>query len=151
MYQNRSERYLTVFSINHTANVCYDFIRMSSSFICGFVSKTGTCNFSVVLFPIRSFHTWMAQNYAKLEFFYARMSKNNWKIVRFVFFFGIEEKPQNVYVNGKTWNSKIVNSLMSCFSTTNLLSCSIQPEEDEVDLSAATFHSDNFLLYLRQA
>ena len=28
MYQNWSERYLTVFCINRTTNVCYDFIRM---------------------------------------------------------------------------------------------------------------------------
>ena len=28
MYQNQSERYLKVFCINRTANVCYDFIRI---------------------------------------------------------------------------------------------------------------------------
>ena len=30
MYQNQSERYLTVFCINRTTNVCYDFIRITS-------------------------------------------------------------------------------------------------------------------------
>ena len=32
MYQNRLERYLTVFCINRTTNVCYDFIRMVHNF-----------------------------------------------------------------------------------------------------------------------
>ena len=47
MYQNRSQRYRTVFCINRTANVFYDFIRISIISQCDLLSTrllpAGTC------------------------------------------------------------------------------------------------------------